>query len=61
MLASAGTTMPGIFAPGAILGFTWIHKYPFALPSLMNVFALSAVTAIVMLFLEEVTTPLTIL
>ncbi|KAJ6788732.1 hypothetical protein PWT90_03930 [Aphanocladium album] len=53
MLASAGTTLPGIFAPGAIFGFGWIQKYPFALPSLMNVFALSLVTAIVMLFLEE--------
>ncbi|OAA54644.1 MFS transporter [Cordyceps fumosorosea ARSEF 2679] len=53
MLASAGTTLPGIFAPGAILGFGWIQKYPYALPSLMNVFALSLVTAIVMLFLEE--------
>ncbi|KAM3435636.1 hypothetical protein NHJ13734_005443 [Beauveria thailandica] len=53
MLASASTTLPGIFAPGAILGFRWIQKYPFALPSLMNVFALSLVTAIVTLFLEE--------
>ncbi|KAM3506234.1 hypothetical protein MY11210_007630 [Beauveria gryllotalpidicola] len=53
VLASASTTLPGLFAPGAILGFRWIQKYPFALPSLMNVFALSLVTAIVMLFLEE--------
>ncbi|TQV93769.1 MFS transporter [Cordyceps javanica] len=53
MLASASTTLPGIFAPGAVFGFEWIQKYPFALPSLMNVLSLSIVTVIVMLFLEE--------
>ncbi|ATY65369.1 MFS transporter [Cordyceps militaris] len=53
MLASAGTTLPGVFGTGALLGFRWVQKYPFALPSLMNVLALSLVTLIVMLFLEE--------
>lgn len=54
MLAMPATTLPGIFAPGAVFGYDWIQRYPFALPSLMNAVALSAVTAIVMLFLEEV-------
>ncbi|UNI19308.1 hypothetical protein JDV02_005500 [Purpureocillium takamizusanense] len=53
VLADPMKTMPGLFGQGTIFGFRWIHRYPFALPSLVNSVLLATCTAIVFLFLEE--------
>lgn len=54
MLADPEKTFPVVFGSGKLLGFQWVHSYPFALPSLINAMVLAAVGAIAWLFLEEV-------
>ncbi|KAI1379205.1 MFS general substrate transporter [Hypoxylon crocopeplum] len=53
LLADPASTLPGFFGEGAIWGFSWIEKYPYALPSVLNVVTLSITTLIVFFALEE--------
>ncbi|KYK54471.1 hypothetical protein DCS_06429 [Drechmeria coniospora] len=53
ILADPAKTLPGLFGADAVLGYKWIHDYPFALPSLINCALLTIVTALVFLFLRE--------
>ncbi|KAI0839536.1 MFS general substrate transporter, partial [Hypoxylon sp. FL0890] len=53
LLADPTTTLPGLFGEGAIWGFSWIQKYPYALPSVLNAVTLTITTLIVFFFLEE--------
>ncbi|OTB04721.1 hypothetical protein M426DRAFT_151033 [Hypoxylon sp. CI-4A] len=53
LLADPATTLPGYFGEGAIWGFDWIHKYPYALPSVLNAVTLTITTLIVFFGLEE--------
>ncbi|KAI2627173.1 major facilitator superfamily domain-containing protein [Xylaria nigripes] len=53
LLADPALTLPGIFGEGAIWGFDWIYKYPYALPSLINTVTLTLTGLIVVLGLEE--------
>jgi hypothetical protein len=54
MLANASKTFPGLFGENAIFGYQWVRDYPYALPSLVNAFALLCCTAWTWLFLREV-------
>ena len=54
ILANASKTMPGFFGKEALFGFQWIQDYPYALPSLVNAFALILCTLTIWLFLREV-------
>jgi hypothetical protein len=54
VLADPVLTLPGIFGEGAILGFDWIFRYPYALPSLINTVTLAITGLIVFFGLEEV-------
>ncbi|KAI1098942.1 MFS general substrate transporter [Jackrogersella minutella] len=53
LLADPATTLPAFFGEGAVLGFSWIQKYPYALPSALNAIALTVTTLIVFFSLEE--------
>ncbi|KAI0111179.1 major facilitator superfamily domain-containing protein [Nemania sp. FL0031] len=53
VLADPVLTLPGLFGEGAIWGFDWIFKYPYALPSLINTVTLTLTGIIVFLGLEE--------
>ncbi|TFB05264.1 putative membrane protein [Trichoderma ghanense] len=53
MLAESSQTLPGLFGEKAVFGFQWVRDYPYALPSLINAAALSIVTLVIFLFLEE--------
>ncbi|GAP86660.1 putative MFS transporter [Rosellinia necatrix] len=53
LLADPVLTFPGLFGEGAIWGFDWVFKYPYALPSLINTVTLTITGLIVVLGLEE--------
>ncbi|KAI0886210.1 MFS general substrate transporter [Annulohypoxylon maeteangense] len=53
LLADTSRSLPNIFGEGAVLGFNWIQKYPYALPSVLNTIALTITTLIVFFGLEE--------
>ncbi|CAJ2503508.1 Uu.00g109020.m01.CDS01 [Anthostomella pinea] len=53
LLADPAMTLPGLFGEGAVWGFGWIMKYPYALPSLINAVALALVGFLVLFALEE--------
>ncbi|KAI8631635.1 major facilitator superfamily domain-containing protein [Xylariaceae sp. FL1651] len=52
-LADPALNLPGIFGEGAILGYDWIFRYPYALPSLFNTVALTITGLVVFFALEE--------
>ncbi|KAI1750537.1 major facilitator superfamily domain-containing protein [Xylaria castorea] len=52
-LADPVLTLPGLFGEGAIWGFDWIFRYPYALPSLINTITLTVTGLIVFFGLEE--------
>ena len=54
LLADPATTLPRIFGEGAVWGFSWIQKYPYALPSVLNAVTLTITTLLVFFALEEV-------
>lgn len=56
LLADPVLTLPGLFGEGAIWGFDWITRYPYAVPSLINTVALAITGSIVFFGLEEVWT-----
>lgn len=49
LLADPVLTLPGIFGEGAIWGFDWIFRYPYALPSLINAITLTITGLVVFL------------
>lgn len=53
MLADPAKTFPGLFGEQAVFDFQWVRDYPFAIPSLVNAFALAIATMLTFLFLEE--------
>ncbi|OTA62875.1 MFS general substrate transporter [Hypoxylon sp. EC38] len=53
LLADPATTLPGFFGEGAMWGFNWIQKYPYALPNVLNAITLTITGFIVFFFLEE--------
>ncbi|KAI1177851.1 MFS general substrate transporter [Nemania sp. FL0916] len=53
VLADPTLTLPGLFGEGAIWGYDWIFRYPYALPSLINTVTLAITALIVFLWLEE--------
>ncbi|KAI6080380.1 MFS general substrate transporter [Hypoxylon rubiginosum] len=53
LLADPTTTLPGLFGEGAIWGFSWIEKFPYALPSVLNAVTLTLTAVITFLALEE--------
>ncbi|KAI1343522.1 major facilitator superfamily domain-containing protein [Xylariaceae sp. FL0016] len=53
LLADPTTTLPGLFGEGAIWGWKWVIKYPYALPSILNAITLAATGLLVFLALEE--------
>ncbi|KAI1449170.1 MFS general substrate transporter [Annulohypoxylon stygium] len=53
LLADTSRSLPGIFGEGACFGFSWIQKYPYALPSVLNAITLTITTLIVFFALEE--------
>ncbi|KAI1077794.1 MFS general substrate transporter [Whalleya microplaca] len=53
LLADPATTLPGFFGEGAVWGFSWIEKYPYALPSVLNAITLTVTTLLVFFALEE--------
>ncbi|KAI1151084.1 major facilitator superfamily domain-containing protein [Nemania diffusa] len=53
LLADPALTLPGLFGEGAVWGFDWIFRYPYALPSLINTITLTITGLIVFLGLEE--------
>ncbi|KAI3317358.1 MFS general substrate transporter [Xylariaceae sp. AK1471] len=53
VLADPVLTLPEVFGEGAIFGFNWIFRYPYALPSLINTGALTITGFIVFFGLEE--------
>jgi hypothetical protein len=53
VLADPATTLPDIFGPDSCLGFSFLQKYPYALPSLLNALFLTITTYIVFFGLEE--------
>ncbi|KAI1160849.1 major facilitator superfamily domain-containing protein [Nemania serpens] len=53
LLADPVLTLPGLFGEGAIWGFDWITRYPYAVPSLINTVALAITGSIVFFGLEE--------
>ncbi|KAI1114109.1 MFS transporter [Nemania sp. NC0429] len=53
LLADPVLTLPGLFGEGALWGFDWIFKYPYALPSLINTVTLTITGLIVLFGLEE--------
>ncbi|KAL7621599.1 hypothetical protein AAE478_008924 [Parahypoxylon ruwenzoriense] len=53
LLADPATTLPGLFSEGAIWEFGWIREYPYALPAVLNAFALAITALIVFFALEE--------
>ncbi|EKD19699.1 MFS transporter [Drepanopeziza brunnea f. sp. 'multigermtubi' MB_m1] len=53
LLVDPATNLPEMFGPGAFLGFSWVQKYPYALPSVLNALFLSITTCIVFFGLEE--------
>lgn len=52
-LADPATHLPGIFGEGAVFGFSWIHDFPYALPSVINAFFLATAGWAVFFALEE--------
>ncbi|KAI9054586.1 hypothetical protein LZ554_001739 [Drepanopeziza brunnea f. sp. 'monogermtubi'] len=53
LLVDPATNLPEMFGPGAFLGFSWVQKYPYALPSVLNALFLTITTCIVFFGLEE--------
>ncbi|KAI0153100.1 major facilitator superfamily domain-containing protein [Xylariaceae sp. FL1272] len=53
LLADPALTLPGLFGEGAIWGFDWVFKYPFALPSFVNCVTITITGLIVFFGLEE--------
>ncbi|KAI0384980.1 MFS general substrate transporter [Hypomontagnella monticulosa] len=53
LLADPTTTLPRFFGEGAVWGFSWIQKYPYALPSVLNAITLTITTLLVFFALEE--------
>ncbi|KAI1818634.1 major facilitator superfamily domain-containing protein [Poronia punctata] len=53
VLADPTMTLPGFFGEGAIWGYDWIFKYPYALPSLINTVTLALTGLVVFFGLEE--------
>ncbi|KXJ95030.1 major facilitator superfamily domain-containing protein [Microdochium bolleyi] len=53
LLADPAANMPGIFGKDAILGFDWVRRYPYAIPSLLNCLFLSLAGWAIILCLEE--------
>lgn len=53
LLADPAMTLPSLFGEGAIWGFGWIEKFPYALPSILNATMLIITALIAFLALEE--------
>ncbi|KAI1760226.1 MFS general substrate transporter [Hypoxylon sp. FL1150] len=53
LLADPATSLPGLFGEGAIWGFNWIEKFPYALPSVLNAVTLTLTAVVTFLALEE--------
>lgn len=53
LLADPVTTLPGLFGPEAAFGMSWLQKYPYALPGVLNAIFLTTTAAFVFFGLEE--------